>query len=377
MSDILIFGGLLLDRYFLVDKLPEPSKDGFILDSFHMAGGCAINMAKTVQNLGGKGYVTSYIGKDAWGQEICKYMEEQKLPLHCVKETEEETGYCLVFLESDGERTFLTAKGIEGYFSVKLVPEEVEKNCNVAAITGYYLLDETSEELVYYLRKLKEMGYKIILDPSPLVENIDGKILEAVVLAVYQSRVSVYGTTVAIPFINKFVDFGIWYVPFIAFVVVAMVNSVNLTDGLDGLAAGVTLIIAVFFSFIGMLYGFTTPSLFCAALGGACLGFLMFNKHPAKVFMGDTGSLALGGGIAAAAIMMNIELILPIAGGIYVIEAISVILQVVSFKLRGKRIFKMSPIHHHFELSGWKETKVVVVFWTVTFILCVISLLIV
>jgi sugar/nucleoside kinase (ribokinase family) len=108
-------------------------------------------------------------------------MEEQKLPLHCVKETEEETGYCLVFLESDGERTFLTAKGIEGYFSVKLVPEEVEKNCNVAAITGYYLLDETSEELVYYLRKLKEMGYKIILDPSPLVENIDGKILEAVV----------------------------------------------------------------------------------------------------------------------------------------------------------------------------------------------------
>jgi phospho-N-acetylmuramoyl-pentapeptide-transferase len=203
------------------------------------------------------------------------------------------------------------------------------------------------------------------------------QILIAVVLAVYQSRVSVYGTTVAIPFINKFVDFGIWYVPFIAFVVVAMVNSVNLTDGLDGLAAGVTLIIAVFFSFIGMLYGFTTPSLFCAALGGACLGFLMFNKHPAKVFMGDTGSLALGGGIAAAAIMMNIELILPIAGGIYVIEAISVILQVVSFKLRGKRIFKMSPIHHHFELSGWKETKVVVVFWTVTFILCVISLLIV
>ena len=203
------------------------------------------------------------------------------------------------------------------------------------------------------------------------------QILIAVGLALYQSKVSVYGTTVAIPFINKYVDFGIWYIPFIAFVVVAMVNSVNLTDGLDGLASGVTLIIALLFAIVGAQYGFTTTSIFCAALTGACLGFLLFNKHPAKVFMGDTGSLALGGGIAAAAIMMNIELILPIAGGVYVAEALSVILQVASFKTRGKRIFKMSPLHHHFELSGWKETKVVAVFWTATLILCAISLLIV
>lgn len=203
------------------------------------------------------------------------------------------------------------------------------------------------------------------------------QILIAVGLAFYQSRTSEYGTTVFIPVIDRFVDFGIWYIPFIAFVVVAMTNSVNLTDGLDGLASGVTLIVALFLSIVGASQGFTTTTIFCSALAGACLGFLMFNKYPAKVFMGDTGSLALGGGIAAAAIMMNIELVIPIAGGVYVAEALSVILQVASYKTRKKRIFKMAPLHHHFELSGWKETKVVLVFWAITFVLCAISLLII
>lgn len=203
------------------------------------------------------------------------------------------------------------------------------------------------------------------------------QILIAVGLALYQSRVSVYGTTVFIPFVNQYVNFGIWYIPFVAFVVVAMVNSVNLTDGLDGLASGVTMIVSIFLALVGTAYGFKTTSIFCSAMAGACIGFLMFNKYPAKVFMGDTGSLALGGGIAAAAIMMNIEMIIPIAGGIYVAETVSVILQVASYKLRGKRIFKMAPLHHHFELSGWKETKVVAVFWMITIVLCAISLLIV
>ena len=203
------------------------------------------------------------------------------------------------------------------------------------------------------------------------------QILIAVGLAYYQSRVSVYGTTVFIPIVNQYLDFGIWYIPFIAFVVVSMVNAVNLTDGLDGLASGVTLIVALFLAIVGSTYGFTTTTIFCSAMTGACFGFLMFNKHPARVFMGDTGSLALGGGIAAAAIMMNIELVIPIAGGVYVAEALSVILQVVSYKTRRKRIFKMAPLHHHFELCGWKETKVVAVFWLVTFVLCAVSLLIV
>ena len=203
------------------------------------------------------------------------------------------------------------------------------------------------------------------------------QILIAVGLAYYQSSVSVYGTKVFIPIMNESIDFGIFYIPFIAFVVVAMVNSVNLTDGLDGLASGVTLIVALFLALVGSTYGFTTTTVFCSAMAGACFGFLMFNRHPAKVFMGDTGSLALGGGIAAAAIMMNIELVIPIAGGVYVAEALSVILQVVSYKTRRKRIFKMAPLHHHFELCGWKETKVVTVFWLVTFLLCIVGLLIV
>lgn len=203
------------------------------------------------------------------------------------------------------------------------------------------------------------------------------QILIAVGLAYYQSKVSVYGTTVFIPIVDQYLDFGVFYIPFIAFVVVSMVNAVNLTDGLDGLASGVTMIVALFLALVGSSYGFTTTTVFCAAMAGACIGFLLFNRHPAKVFMGDTGSLALGGGIAAAAIMMNIELVIPIAGGVYVAEALSVILQVASFKTRGKRIFKMAPLHHHFELIGWKETKVVGVFWLATFLLCVIGLLIV
>jgi phospho-N-acetylmuramoyl-pentapeptide-transferase len=200
------------------------------------------------------------------------------------------------------------------------------------------------------------------------------QILIAVILAVYQSNTSVLGTKMAIPFTDINLDFGIWYVPFIAFVVVAMVNAVNLTDGLDGLASGVTLIVALFFGISGSLFGSPAAALFCAAIAGACFGFLMFNKHPAKIFMGDTGSLALGGGIAAAAIIMNSVLILPFVGGVYVAEALSVVLQVASYKTRGKRIFKMAPLHHHFELSGWKETKVVAVFWAATLVLCLISL---
>lgn len=203
------------------------------------------------------------------------------------------------------------------------------------------------------------------------------QVLIAVILAVYQSHSSIYGTKIFIPFLNENIDFGIWYVPFIAFVVVSMVNAVNLTDGLDGLASGVTMIVALFFAIIGSTYGSPTAALFCSAIAGACFGFLMFNKHPAKVFMGDTGSLALGGGIAAAAIIMNVVLILPFVGGVYVAEALSVILQVASYKTRRKRIFRMAPLHHHFELSGWSEIKVVTVFWFVTFILCSISLFIV
>ncbi|QEK11950.1 phospho-N-acetylmuramoyl-pentapeptide-transferase [Crassaminicella thermophila] len=205
-------------------------------------------------------------------------------------------------------------------------------------------------------------------------QKLIGQIIVAIIIAVYQSSISISSTKIFIPFMNQYLDFGILYIPFIATVVVATANSVNLTDGLDGLAAGVTLIVSSFFSLIAMNWGYPSIAVFCGALTGACLGFLRFNAHPAKVFMGDTGSMALGGAIATIAILMNLTLLIPIVGGIYFVEALSVILQVASYKITGKRIFRMSPLHHHYELKGWKETKVVVVFWSVTLLLCIVGL---
>ncbi|MFQ7473856.1 MAG: phospho-N-acetylmuramoyl-pentapeptide-transferase [Anaerovoracaceae bacterium] len=197
----------------------------------------------------------------------------------------------------------------------------------------------------------------------------------SVILAVYLANYTVGSTSVYIPIADIYIDFGIWYIPFVVFVVLAMTNAVNLTDGLDGLASGVTAFVSLFFAVAGITYGIVSGAYFCSAMCGACLGFLVFNKNPAKVFMGDTGSLALGGGLAAAAIVMKLELLLPIVGLIYVIEALSVVLQVGYFKISGgKRIFKMAPIHHHFEKCGYKEVQVVIAFWIFSIICCIIGL---
>lgn len=207
-------------------------------------------------------------------------------------------------------------------------------------------------------------------------QKLIGQIILATILAVYQSSTSVLGTKLIVPFLsNQYLDLGPLYIPFIAFVVVGTVNSVNLTDGLDGLASGVTLIVLSFFGLIALNWGMGSISIFSTALAGACLGFLIHNAHPAKVFMGDTGSLALGGAVSAIAILLNIPLVIPIVGGVYFVEALSVIIQVASFKLTGKRVFLMAPLHHHYEQKGWKETKVVAVFWVVTVILCLIGIL--
>ena len=194
----------------------------------------------------------------------------------------------------------------------------------------------------------------------------------SVLLAVYLANYTEGSTSVYIPFADIYVNFGIWYIPFVVFVVLAMTNAVNLTDGLDGLASGVTAFISLFFAVAGFTYGIVTGAYFCSAMCGACLGFLVFNRNPAKVFMGDTGSLALGGGLAAAAILMKLELLLPIVGLLYVIEALSVVLQVGYFKISGgKRIFKMAPIHHHFEKCGFSEVQVVAGFWIFAVLCCV------
>lgn len=181
-------------------------------------------------------------------------------------------------------------------------------------------------------------------------------------------------TTVWIPFTDITVDLGMAYYLFVFLIIVGATNAVNLTDGLDGLAAGSSAITAVAYVVISVALGYGGIAIFGAALAGACLGFLFYNQHPAKMFMGDTGSLALGGAMAAMAILTKTELLLVIAGGLYVLESLSVILQVISFKTRGVRIFKMSPVHHHFELSGWSEVKVVTVFWFFSAFVAIIAI---
>ena len=186
-------------------------------------------------------------------------------------------------------------------------------------------------------------------------------------------------TDIIVPFYGNTLTYHlpmVAYIPFIIFFLLSITNSVNLTDGVDGLAAGVTLIVMVFFTVVAMSRSeWEYIKVFSAMVAGGCLGFLVFNTHPAKVFMGDTGSLALGGAVGAIAVMMKMPLFVIIVGAVYLIEALSVIIQVASFKLTGRRVFKMAPIHHHFELLGWKETKVAAVFYLITFILCILGML--
>lgn len=178
-----------------------------------------------------------------------------------------------------------------------------------------------------------------------------------------------------IPFLGRTtVDFGMFYYPLTLFVILGTVNSVNLTDGLDGLAASVSMVGLVGFAVINVLLANNQISMFAMALAGALLGYLRYNKFPAQVFMGDVGSLALGGAFTAIAVTSATTLYLPLVGFIFVVETLSVIIQVASFKLRGKRIFLMSPIHHHFEAKGWHEKKIVKVFFIVTLVMTIISI---
>lgn len=199
-----------------------------------------------------------------------------------------------------------------------------------------------------------------------------------------------YNTVLSIPFFKKWLfDIGCFYIPFSAFVIVGSSNAVNLTDGIDGLAIGLVAIAALanvglvyvsghalFARYLQVLYlpGIGELTVFCGAMAGAALGFLWFNSYPAEVFMGDVGSLGLGGALGTVAVVTKNEIVLAVVGGIFVIETVSVVMQVASFKLTGKRIFKMAPLHHHFELKGWQEPKVIVRFWIVGIILALFSL---
>ena len=194
-------------------------------------------------------------------------------------------------------------------------------------------------------------------------------------VAYYQYSASPSATQIMIPFTDYIINLGSLYVPIMMFIIIGTVNAVNLTDGLDGLASGVTLIVSIFFMMLAISVANNDVAILAAATGGACLGFLGFNSYPAKVFMGDTGSMALGGAVVAFAVLTNSVLLIPIVGGIYFAEALSVIIQVLSFKLTGKRVFKMAPIHHHFEQCGWPETRVVFIFWIATVVLAWIGII--
>ncbi|WP_337374128.1 phospho-N-acetylmuramoyl-pentapeptide-transferase [Mitsuokella jalaludinii] len=202
-----------------------------------------------------------------------------------------------------------------------------------------------------------------------------GQILIAIVTMIVGTRVLGIDTTIWIPIADINLDIGIGYYFLGNFVLVGRRNHVNLTDGLDGLASGTVAIASGAYALVCYMTGHFDLALFCVAMMMACLAFLRFNAHPAKVFMGDTGSLALGGAIAAVGILTHTEILLAVIGFVFVCEALSVIIQVISFKTTGKRVFRMSPIHHHFELGGWKETKVVFVFWMVGLVASVVGLL--
>ena len=205
-------------------------------------------------------------------------------------------------------------------------------------------------------------------------QKLAGQILIAIVTMYVATQVLGIDTDIWIPGLDENVSLGVLYYPLVLFVLVGTSNAVNLTDGLDGLAAGTVAIAASAFAAVSVLTGHEDLSYFCVAMAAACLAFLRFNAHPAKVFMGDTGSLALGGALAAVGILTHTELLLVVIGFVFVCEALSVIIQVISFQTTGKRVFRMSPIHHHFELGGWSEWKVVTVFWCVGLIASVAGL---
>ena len=205
--------------------------------------------------------------------------------------------------------------------------------------------------------------------------KIIGQFGVALIIALYVYLSPEISNSLIIPITGNSIELGIFIIPLILFTVVGTANAVNLTDGLDGLASSVTAVVAASYTFITSALYFNQLSLFSLTIVGACLGFIWYNSHPAEVFMGDVGSLGLGGAIASLAVLTRTELLLVIIGGVYVIETISVILQVLYYKVtNGKRIFKMTPLHHHFELKGWDEPKVVFRFILVSIIFSIIGL---
>ena len=281
-------------------------------------------------------------------------------------------------VRDDGPRTHLKKSGTPTMggiiILISLIAATLIVNKNFGGVYAVAIITTIGYGLIGFL----DDGIKIIKKRSlglRAYQKIIGQVTFALILALYAYNNPDIGSRILIPFTGIYADLGIWYIPFTVFAIVSITNAVNLTDGLDGLSSTVTMIVSLFFVFVCYGLNMDELSLFAAGIAGSCLGFLRYNSYPAQVFMGDTGSLALGGAVSALAVLSRLTLFIPIVGIIYVAEVLSDILQVGSYKLTGKRIFKMAPIHHHFELSGWHETKVVSVFGIVTALFCLIGIL--
>lgn len=228
--------------------------------------------------------------------------------------------------------------------------------------------------LIGFIDDFKKLVLKNTKGLSPTAKMI-GLLIIAVGYTLYLTKVLNIGTDIYIPFAKTSIVLPIWlYIPLAILVMLGTTNAINLTDGIDGLSSSVTTIILTCLTVIAIIFDIKEVTLFGSSLSGACLGFLLFNLYPSKVMMGDTGSLCLGGAVAAMALYLKMPLLLLIIALVPIIETLSVIIQVAHFKRTGNRVFKMTPLHHHFELSGWKENKVVSVFSIVTLIVCIIGI---
>lgn len=259
--------------------------------------------------------------------------------------------------------------GLYYYYTHKTIEPQIAKNMIVL------MLASVGFGLIGFIDDFKKLVLKNTKGLSPTAKMI-GLLIVAVAYTIFLTKVLGNGTDIYIPFVKTTVTMPIWlYIPFAIFVMLATTNAINLTDGIDGLSSSVTTIILTCLTVIGIIFNLKEITLFGSALSGACLGFLLFNLYPSKIMMGDTGSLLLGGAVSAMALYLKMPLLLIIIAIIPVLETLSVMLQVTHYKRTGNRIFKMAPLHHHFELSGWRENKVVSVFSIVTLIACIIGLL--
>ena len=254
------------------------------------------------------------------------------------------------------------------YYTNKRLEPEIAKNILplLFASVGFGIIG--------FIDDFKKLVLKNTKGLNPAAKMI-GLLIVAVGYALYLTNVLNIGTDVSIPFIQTTITLPVWlYIPFAILVMLAATNAINLTDGIDGLSSSVTTIILTCLTVIGIIFNIKEITLFGSCLAGACLGFLLFNLYPAKVMMGDTGSLLLGGAVAAMALYLKMPLILIIIAIIPILETLSVMIQVAHFKRTGNRVFKMAPLHHHFELSGWRENKVVCVFSIITLVACIVAL---